>query len=121
MFSTGDRWQRLWPQLLDAETPSDVFALLESAGVGDLREFTTPVLEMIPRVIRERTFPKERVERQIAFLSDSLAALGELSPRHSRDSCTEIGCSPFSSTRHGTSTAQPSGSDVMRPVLRTLP
>ena len=43
---------------------------------------------LVIKVLQERKFPK-RQEAQINFLADSLAALGRVRPRRSRDICGE--------------------------------
>ena len=43
---------------------------------------------LVIKVLQERKFPKRR-EAQINFLEDSLAALGRVRPRRSRDICGE--------------------------------
>src|SRR5438034_11155678 len=49
---------------------------------GDLNSQSALIL----RVLKHPTFPKRRQAR-INFLADSLAGLGEVSPRRSRDIC----------------------------------
>ena len=50
------------------------------------RSLCPPLANLIFRVLREPKFPKRR-EAQINFLADSLAGLGYLAPRSSRDIC----------------------------------
>ena len=45
-----------------------------------------PIASLILKIIQERKFPKRR-EAQFNFLADSLAGLGLISPRRSRDIC----------------------------------
>lgn len=50
---------------------------------GELR----PFLSLILSVLREKTFPKGK-EPQLNYLADSIAGLGHVSPRSSRDICS---------------------------------
>jgi hypothetical protein len=80
-------WDRLWPQLSKAQNKADVInALQEGASPYD-REFI-PIAELVPQVLHDTKFPKRRAA-QINFVADSLAGLGWISPRRSRDICEE--------------------------------
>jgi len=81
-------WEASGEPLLHASTEDEVIQAFEKAGVyyGNQLRHLAP---LFLRVRRERRFPKRR-EAQIGFLADSLAGLGRVSPRRSRDICEEI-------------------------------
>jgi hypothetical protein len=85
-FIFGQVWDRLWPRLSLAMTDQEVIdAFLEGASPY-AQEFVPALASLISRVLREPKFPK-RPEAQINFLADSLAGLGYVAPRSSRDIC----------------------------------
>ena len=62
-------------------------ALASKSPRGGLPQITVGSLaNLISRVLRDPKLPKRR-EAQINFLADSLAALGYIAPRSSRDIC----------------------------------
>ena len=77
-------WDRLWPALSEAQTEDEVIAALKNASPYD-REFT-PWASLVLAVLKERNFPKTQ-RGQINFAADSLAGIGIVSPRRSRDIC----------------------------------
>ena len=81
-------WERLWPLLEKATSEQDVrLAFHEGASPYQRGEIVgRPALAL--QVLHERKFPKRRQAR-INFLADSLAGLGVVSPRRSRDICVE--------------------------------
>ncbi len=79
-------WSRLWPRLSEARTDQDVIdAFLEGAGPY-AQDFVPNFANLILKVLREPKFPTRR-EPQIKFMADSLAGLGVVAPRSSRDIC----------------------------------
>ena len=78
-------WPRLHEPLLRASTKEEVAQAFKKFGEPYSQEFVRQN-ELILRIIRESKFPK-RPAPQIAFLADSLAGLGRISPRRSRDIC----------------------------------
>ena len=79
-------WDRLWPRLSQAQTDQGVVdSFLEGANPY-AQDFVPTQASLIFRVLREPKFPKWR-EAQINFLADSLAGLGYVAPRSSRDIC----------------------------------
>ncbi len=76
-------WDRLREPLLAANAEEEVSQALEKQGQPYAREFV-PHLGLILKVIRDPEFPK-RPDPQINFLADSLAGLGVVTPRRSRD------------------------------------
>jgi len=79
-------WDSLWPSLSKAQTVDDVTVALQNARPYD-REFA-PWASMILTLLNDSSFPKRQWAR-INFLADSLAGLGVVSPRRSRDICAE--------------------------------
>ena len=85
-FIFNQVWDRLWPRLSRALTDQEVIdSFLEGANPY-AQQFVPAQANLILRVLGERKFPKRR-EAQIGFLADSLAALGDVTPRSSRDIC----------------------------------
>lgn len=80
-------WDRFSPQLFRAESQDEVVNAIHEAMPYE-NEFT-PRASLILRLKKERGFPKTR-KGQISFLADSIAALGLVSPRRSRDICTAV-------------------------------
>jgi hypothetical protein len=80
-------WDQLWPPLSKAQTEDDVIRAFQEGypGESEFMPYRTP---LILKVLKERTFPKRR-KAHINFLADSLAGLGLVSPRRSRDICAE--------------------------------
>ena len=85
-FIFGKVWERLWPRLLRATTDQEVIDSFLEGATPYAQEFVPALANLILRVSRERKFPKRPVA-QINFLADSLAGLGYVSPRSSRDIC----------------------------------
>jgi len=79
-------WERLSPNLLKAERQEHVVQAIQEAIPGE-SEFT-PLAPLIFRVIKDEDFPTTP-KGQISFLADSIAALGLVSFRRSRDICAE--------------------------------
>ena len=85
-FIFNQVWDRLWPRLSRALTDQEVIdSFLEGANPY-AQQFVPGQANLILRVLGERKFPKRR-EAQVSFLADSLAALGDVAPRSSRDIC----------------------------------
>jgi len=79
-------WDHLWPRLSRAQTEQEaVDAFLELASPY-AQEFVPGLANLIIRVLQDPGFPKRR-EAQINFMADSLAGLGYVAPRSSRDIC----------------------------------
>jgi hypothetical protein len=79
-------WDELWPHLSTVETEEGVVAAFQSTIPNDTQFSCSPAL--ILKVLKERHFPKRR-QVQIDFLADSIAGLGIVAPRRSRDICVE--------------------------------
>lgn len=79
-------WNDLWPLLSRANTEHDAIEAIQKAMPGE-NEFT-PLAALILTVLKDSGFPKTRKGR-INFLADSVAGLGRVAPRRSRDICSE--------------------------------
>jgi len=85
-FIFGQVWDRLWPRLSQALTDQEVIDSFLEGATPYAQEFVPAMANLISRVLRERKFPKGP-GAQINFLADSLAGLGYVAPRSSRDIC----------------------------------
>jgi hypothetical protein len=79
-------WSDLEAPLLAAQTADDVATAFEKALPGN-NEFP-PHAQLFFRVLKDPKFPKRKKAR-INFLADSTAGVGLVTPRRSRDICTE--------------------------------
>jgi hypothetical protein len=84
-FILNQVWDRLWPLLSKANNEQKVAEAFQS-GSNPYEQNFLPYAALALEVKEERTFPKRPKSRQ-RFLADSLAALGDASPRRSRDIC----------------------------------
>ena len=80
-------WDRLWPHLSGAQSQAQVISALQDGAKPYDREFI-PWAELMLGVLKEKKFPKRR-EAQINFVADSLAGLGSVTARRSRDICDQ--------------------------------
>ena len=71
-----------------AQTDKDVTKAFQDGASPNEREFLSPASLVPPDFLPDPKFPKTR-QAQINFLADSLAGLGQVSPRRSRDICAE--------------------------------
>jgi len=79
-------WDRLWPLLSKALNEEDVIKAFQEGASPYAQNFVPGLATLALIVIREPRFPKRR-EPQIGFLADSLAGVGVVTPRRSRDIC----------------------------------
>jgi hypothetical protein len=79
-------WDELWVHLSRADTEQDVISAFRSAIPNETQFCESAAL--ILQVLKEKNFPKRR-KPQIKFLADSIAGLGGVSLRRSRDICAE--------------------------------
>ena len=79
-------WESFWPLFSNAQSEDDVHEAVQKAREyeGEFESLATLMLE----VRHDPNFPK-RKEAQINFLADSLAGLGTVTPRSSRDICAK--------------------------------
>jgi hypothetical protein len=87
-FIFAQVWDRLWPPLSNAQTEEDVTKAFQEGGSPYAQEFVPSLAHLILKVLRDPKFPKRR-EAQINFLADSLAGVGWIAPRYSRDLCEQ--------------------------------
>lgn len=80
-------WDEIWPRLSRAQTAQDVVLCFSGRNAGSYALEFIPLTDLILRVLRDQKFPRRKREAQIAFLADSIAGLGTLTPRSSRDTC----------------------------------
>src|SRR5947209_1179558 len=79
-------WDRLWPLLSKAQTEEDAIKAFQEGASPYDRQFMPALAGLVIKVVHEPKFPKQR-KAQINFLADSLAGLGRVRPRRSRDIC----------------------------------
>lgn len=83
-------WAQVSDALLRARTEADVVGAFSAASAYYADKFTRGTMAgLLMAALNDRDFPKSRTEAQIAFLADSLAAAGDVSPRRSRQICRE--------------------------------
>lgn len=82
----GNIWNDLGGPLLASQTEEDVVNALRTAIPGNTE--LVPFAGLILRVIKASNFPKRR-KAQIHFLADSIAGVGLVTPRRSRDICAK--------------------------------
>lgn len=85
--SLEEEWDRLWPRLSQAQTEDDVISAFREVYTYE-HELMPHQAPVILKVLMERSFPKRR-KAQIGFIADSVAGLGKVSPRTSRDICAK--------------------------------
>ncbi len=81
-------WDRLWPLLSRAHSEAEVIAAFQQGASPYDGQFLPWIGELALRVLREPKFPKRR-SAQVDFFADSFAAVGVVTPRRSRDICTQ--------------------------------
>jgi hypothetical protein len=81
-------WDRLWPLLDNATGEEDVVRAFQEGASPFQRGQFVPLAALAFQVLHERKFPKRRQAR-INFLADSLAGVGVVTPRRSRDICAQ--------------------------------
>jgi len=86
-FVLNQTWERIWPGLSSAQKYEDVIQCLRTADIGSYALELEIIANLILAVVHDRKFPKRKREAQINFLADSIAGLGSVTPRSSRDIC----------------------------------
>lgn len=81
-------WDRLWSLISRAQSETEVVAAFRQGASPYDGQFLPWVGELALRILREPKFPKRR-SAQVAFFADSCAAVGEVTPRRSRDICAQ--------------------------------
>lgn len=92
-------WDALRTPLLEAGTEDEVIQAFEKYGQAYAREFIPHQAGLILKVIHDPNFPKTP-EPQMNFLADSIAALGRVSPRRSRDIAAQERARYRAKTKH---------------------
>jgi hypothetical protein len=82
----GQVWERLWPLLSKAASEEEVTRAFQEGAGPYVTQFVPAFSSLISEVLREKTFPQRR-KPQINFLADSVAGLGIVTARRSRDVC----------------------------------
>ncbi len=85
-FIFNQIWDRLWPRLSQAQEDQEVIDAFVKDAQPYAPNFMPGLANLVFRIVREAKFPRTR-DAQISFLADSLAGLGSVSPRSSRDIC----------------------------------
>jgi hypothetical protein len=80
-------WDHIEKPLLAAKSIEDVKAAFGGEGYSQEQQQFVPLAPLILQVLREKRFPKKRKAR-IKFLAESIAGLGRMSARRSRDVCS---------------------------------
>jgi hypothetical protein len=80
----NEMWDRLWPVLSTVQTAEDVIKAFQEGASPYERYFVPDMAALVLQVLHGPKFPKRR-SAQINFLADSLAGVGIVSPRRSRD------------------------------------
>ena len=72
--------------LSKAQAEADMVEAFQQGANPYSQQFVPSLSNLALEVLYDRKFPKRR-QAQINFLADSLAGLGQISPRRSRDIC----------------------------------
>lgn len=81
-------WDRLWPLLSKAQTEDDVTKAFHDGASPYDRTFVPSLSPLLMGVLKEATFP-QRPRSMQRFIADSVAALGDVTARRSRDICAQ--------------------------------
>jgi hypothetical protein len=81
-------WDRLWPLLSNAHSEAEVTKAFQDGASPYDRYFVPGLSALTLQVLRESTLPKGPKPLQ-RFLADSLAGVGVVTPRRSRDICAQ--------------------------------
>ncbi len=84
----GQIWDRLSEPLLRATTEKEITNIFDEYARPYTQQFVPALNALILKVIHDRRFPK-RSGPQIKFMAASLAGLGRVSARRSRDICEQ--------------------------------
>jgi hypothetical protein len=81
-------WDGLWPPLSEAETPQDVERAFQEQASAYYNRSEIWSAPLVLRILNDPKFPKLR-DARVNFFADSLAGLGDITPRYSRDICAK--------------------------------
>ena len=87
-FILNQVWERLWARLSEARTEEEVSTAFREGANPYASDFVPGLSKLALATLHERTFPKRRKSR-INFLADSLAGIGVVTARRSRDICAK--------------------------------
>jgi hypothetical protein len=81
-------WDQLWPLLSNAHSEEEVTKAFQDGARPYDQTFVPSLSALTLQVLQESTLPKRRKPLQ-RFLADSLAGVGVVTPRRSRDICAQ--------------------------------
>src|SRR5438105_3524064 len=81
-------WDRFWPLLSKARSEEEVTKAFQDGARPYDQNFVPGLSQLLLNVLKEPTLPK-RPESMQRFLADSLAGVGVVTARRSRDICAE--------------------------------
>jgi hypothetical protein len=81
-------WDRLWPLLSNTRSEEEVTKAFQDGARPYAQNFVPDLSALTFQVLQEPTLPKRREPLQ-RFLADSLAGVGVVTPRRSRDICAK--------------------------------
>src|SRR5690348_11954018 len=81
-------WDRLWPLLSNAETEEDVTKAFQEGARPYDQSFVPSLSPLLLKVLKEHTLPKRSKAMQ-RFIADSVAGVGVVTGRRSRDICAQ--------------------------------
>ena len=81
-------WDRLWPLLSNARSEGEVTKAFQDGARPYDQNFVPGLSVLTLQVLQEPTLPKRREPLQ-RFVADSLAGVGVVTPRRSRDICAQ--------------------------------
>jgi hypothetical protein len=81
-------WDRLWPLLSNARSEEEVTKAFQDGARPYDQNFVPGLSQLLLNVLKEPTLPK-RPESLQRFLADSLAGVGVVTARRSRDICAQ--------------------------------
>jgi hypothetical protein len=87
-FIFNQVWDRFWPLLSKAQSEAEVTEAFQKGATPYDGQFLPWVGKLALQVLSEPKFPKRRLA-QIDFFAESLAAVGVVTPRRSRDICAQ--------------------------------
>jgi len=79
-------WSDLWPLLSKAKTEEETVKALQIGAKVYYEKSDIWSPKLVLSILRDPKFPKTR-DAQVNFFADSLAGLGDITPRYSRDVC----------------------------------
>ena len=81
-------WTDLWPLLSKAATEQEVDDAFQVGAKTYYRKSDIWPLPLVLSILNDPKFPKT-TDAQVNFFADSLAGLGDITPRYSRDICAK--------------------------------